>query len=571
MSQLTNSKLSQILREVAAAYQIKGLGNIFQIRAYENAATSVEHATQDVSDLWQEGKLDEIPGVGKSIQAYLEELFKTGKVKHFEEVLEGIPGSALEFLNIPGVGPKTAFKLATEGRASSISDLKSKISNGSLQKAGWTDKAVANLTRGIAQLESLSHRKLLPEAISTAEGLITSLKQVSSVLEAYPVGSVRRMVATVGDLDIVASTTDPSRVIGDFTKLTQVSEVISSGSDKASVILKNGLQVDLLVAKPEYFGSALQHFTGSKVHNIHLRKVAQAKGWSLSEHGLTSIKSGEVFEPKTEDEVYQKLGMSVPPPEIREDTGEIEDALKGNLPDLIKLSDIKGDLHSHTAYSDGQNSVADMADTAKSLGYSYLALTDHSYPNLKFNQRIKDIEEYNYSHASLRVIKGLEVNITTVATLQVPDSILAKHEFNTASIHSGFNQDISLLTDRVLMALRHPLISMISHPTGRLLGERPGYELDWEKVFNAALEFDKILEIDGFPNRSDLPDQLIREAVRRGIKMSIDTDAHQTEHLKLMSFGVALARRGWAGRELIVNTWPKDKLLTYLAKPRINL
>lgn len=571
MSQFSNPAVAELLRSVAAAYQIKGLGNVFQIRAYENAATGVEHATQEVQDLWQEGKLAEIPGVGKSLQAYLEELFKTGKVKHFEEVLQGIPASALEFLNIPSVGPKTAFKLATEGQATSISDLKSKISKGHLQKAGWSDNAVANLARGIAQLESLSKRMLLPEAISTAESLISSLKEVSSVLEAYPVGSVRRMVATVGDLDIVASTADPSQVIADFTKLPQVREVINSGTNKASVTLKNGLQVDLLTSSPDHFGSALQHFTGSKAHNIHLRKIAQAKGWSLSENGLTNIKSGEVFEPREEEEVYQKLGMSAPPPEIREDTGEIEAARESKLPELIKLSDIGGDLHSHTVYSDGQDSVAEMADLAKSLGYSYLALTDHSYPNLKFDQRIKDIEDYNYSNTSFRVIKGLEVNITTLATLQVPDSILAKHEFNTASIHSGFNQDTSVLTDRVIMALRHPLISMISHPTGRLLGERPGYDLDWEKVFNAALEFDKILEIDGFPNRSDLPDQLIREAVRRGIKMAIDTDAHQTNHLNLMNFGVALARRGWAGRELIVNTWPKDKLLTYLAKPRINL
>lgn len=571
MSRFTNSAVAEILRNVAAAYQIKGLGNVFQIRAYENAATAVEHATQEVQDLWQEGKLSEIPGVGKSLQAYLEELFMTGKVKHFEVVLNEIPEATLSFLNIPGIGPKTAFKLATVGQATSISDLKSKISKGFLQKAGWSAKAVGNLTRGISQLESLSKRILLSEAINTAEVLITSLKKDSSVLEAYPVGSVRRMVATVGDLDIVVSTTDPTRVIAEFTKLPQVGEIISSGNHKASVALKNGLQVDLLTSSPDHFGSALQHFTGSKAHNIRLRKIAQDKGWSLSENGLTNIKSGQVFEPKTEEEIYQILRMLTPPPEIREDTGEIEAALGSNLPDLVELSDIKGDLHSHTSYSDGRDSVAEMAGLAKGLGYSYLALTDHSYPNLKFDQRVKDIEDYNYSQKDFRVIKGLEVNITTVAKLQVPDSILAKHEFNTASIHSGFNQDTSVLTDRIIMALKHPLISMISHPTGRLLGERPGYDLDWEKVFNAALEFDKILEIDGFPNRSDLPDQLIREAVRRGIKMSVDTDAHQSEHLKLMSFGVALARRGWAGCELIVNTWPKDKLLTYLAKPRINL
>lgn len=559
------------MRSVAAAYQIKGLGNVFQIRAYENAATGVEHATQEVQDLWQEGKLAEIPGVGKSLQAYLEELFKTGQVKHFEEVLKKIPSPALIFLKIPGVGPKTAYKLATEGEATSIADLKDKISSGDLKRSGWSEKALANLERGITQLEGLSKRLLLPEALVTVQSIIAALKNDPSVLEVSPVGSIRRMVATVGDLDVVASTTRPDRVIETLTKLPQVSKVITSGSGKASVLLKNGLQVDLLTTHPDRFGSALQHFTGSKAHNTHLRKISQEKGWSLSEHGLKNLKTGRLTQAKTEETVYQLLGLSIPPPEIREDMGEIEASLTGSLPDLVKLTDIRGDLHAHTFYSDGQDSVADMAGAAQSLGYSYLALTDHSYPNMRFDQRIKDIEEYNYSVNSIRVIKGLEVNITTEAKLQVPDRILAKHEFNTASIHSGFNQDLATLTTRVLIALKHPLISMLSHPTGRLLGERPGYDLDWEKVFNAAKKWDKILEIDGFPNRSDLPDQLIREAVRRGIKMAINTDAHRTTHLNLMNYGVALARRGWAEPDLIVNCWPKDKLLTYLVKPRINL
>lgn len=571
MSQWTNAKVAEILRSVAAAYQIKGLGNIFQIRAYENAAAGVEHATQEATDLWQEGKLAEIPGVGKSIQAYLDELFTVGRVKHFEEVLQGIPKAATTFLNIPGVGPKTAFKLATVGQATSLADLKSKLSSGELKKLGWSDLAITNLSRGIVQLESLSTRLLLPEAIATSSELIKSLQQVSSVLEAHPAGSVRRMVATVGDLDIVASAHSPRQVLTAFTKLPPVGEVISTGSDKASVTLKNGLQVDLLVTTPDYFGSALQHFTGSRAHNIHLRKLAQSKGWSLSEYGLTKTKSGVMVKFESEEDLYELLGLSFIPPEIREDTGEIEAALAHQLPDLVQLADMRGDLHSHTSYSDGQDSVVAMADQAQLLGYDYLALTDHSYPNLKYSQRLKDIEEYNYSNNTLRVIKGLEVNITTSAKLQVPDSILAQHEFNTASIHSGFNQDTLVLTERVVTALRHPLINMLSHPTGRLLGDRPGYDLDWEKVFSAAQEFDKILEIDGFPNRSDLPDQLIREAVRRNIKLAVDTDAHQAEHLQLMNFGVALARRGWARPELIVNTWPKDKLLTYLAKPRIKL
>lgn len=569
MSSFTNAQVAALLRSVGAAYQIKGIGNVFQVRAYENAASAIEHSTSEVSDLWQEGHLQDIPGVGPALNEYLNELFASGKVSHFEEVLRGIPDSALVFLNIPGVGPKTAFKLAQEGGATSIEDLKSKIASGALKEAGFSEKALTNLQRGLSQLQSLSTRLLLPQAIEIAEELIRGLKEDSSVLEAYPLGSVRRMVATVGDIDLAVSTKDAKKVIETFTHLPQVRDITDQGTEKASVVLKNGLQIDLLTSSPEHFGSALQHFTGSKAHNIHLREYARERGWSLSEHGLKNLKTRTVFEAKSEEEVYEKLGMQVPPPELREDTGEIELAITHQLPRLVTQPDLRGDMHTHTSYSDGQASVSEMAEVASELGYSYMASTDHSYPNLDFDKRLKDIDHYNYSHKKLRVIKGLEVNITTESKLQVPDKTLAKHEFNTASIHSGFTQSKEVLTERVLMALEHPLISMISHPTGRLLGERPGYELDWEKVFNATIQYDKILEIDGFPNRGDLPDQLIRQAVKRGIKLSIDTDAHQTAHLKLMNFGVALARRGWATPDLVVNTWSQDKLLKYLAQPRI--
>lgn len=567
----TNSQVAELLRAVAAAYQIKGVGNIFQIRAYENAATAIEHATQEVIDLWQEGKLGEIPGVGKGIASYLDELFKNGRVKHFEDVLKGLPETLPALLKIPGVGPKTAYKLAIEGKIDSLEHLKNKISSGQLLKAGFSEKALANIARGISQMEGLTKRLLLPDANRIAEELITGLKNDPSVLEAYPLGSVRRMVATVGDIDLGVSTREPEKAINSFANLPQVKELTDRGETKATAILKNGLQVDLLTGPPESFGSLLQHFTGSKQHNIHLRELANDLGWSVSEYGLKNTKSGKIIEAEHEEEVYRTLKMQVPPPEIREDTGEIELARKGRLPQFLEISDIKGDMHSHSLYSDGNNSVSDMADEAKKLGYSYLALTDHSYPNLDFQGRIKDIEEYNYSNKSIRVIKGLEVNITTESKLQVPDEVLSKHDFNTASIHSGFNQTTEQLTERVLMALNHPYINMISHPTGRLIGERTGYDLDWEKVFNAAKGSDKILEVDGFPNRSDLPDQLIREAVKRKIKLAVDTDSHHTNHLSLMGFAVALARRGWATPDLVVNSWSLGQLLEYLSKVRIKL
>jgi len=569
MPAFSNAKVAEILRGVGAAYQIKGLGNKFQIIAYENAATSIEHATESVYEFWKEKKLDEIPGVGSHLQTYLDELFQTGKVKHFAEVTKGIPEAAFTFLNIPGVGPKTAYKLAVEGQASSIADLKDRISSGKLQKAGFSTKAIDNITRGISQLQGLKKRLLLPDALNIANELISGLKKDPDVIKADPVGSIRRMNATVGDIDLVASTTDIQKTLDTFAKLPQVKEVLNRGDDRSSVILKNSLQIDLLVSPPKSYGSLLQHFTGGKAHNIHFRKLALERGLSVSEEGVKNIKTGKVNPCQTEEEVYKFLNMQTPPPEIREDTGEIEAALKHQLPRLIEQTDILGDLHTHTEYSDGLASVKEMTDAARELGYKYSASTDHSYPNLDYQKRLKEIEKYNYSHKDFRVIKGLEVNITSEGKLQAPDKVLEEHEFNIASIHSSFSQTEGELTDRVLYALKHPLINMIGHPTGRILNEREGYTLDWEKVFNAAQEYDKVLEIDGYPARSDLPDPLIREAVKRKIKLSIDTDAHRPEHLEFMNFAVALARRGWATPDLVINTWPIPKLLDYLKKPRM--
>lgn len=382
-------------------------------------------------------------------------------------------------------------------------------------------------------------------------------------------GSIRRMVTTIGDIDLAAATTDPAKTLDAFVNLPQVKSILSKGEDKSSVVLKNGLQIDLMVCKPESFGSLLQHFTGGKAHNIHFRKIALEKGFSVSEEGVKNLKTGKIVPCKTEEQVYEFLNMQTPPPEIREGTGEIEAALKHELPELVAVKDILGDLHSHTEYSDGMATLVEMMDQARSLGYKYSASTAHSYPNLDYQRRLNDIEKYNYSRKRFRVIKGLEVNITSGGELQVSDKILEQHEFNIASIHSSFSQSEEQLTDRILFALKHPLIAMIGHPTGRILNERHGYELDWEKVFNAAKEYDKVLEIDGYPDRSDLPDPLIREAVKRKIKLAIDTDAHKPKHFELMKYGVALARRGWTTPDLVVNTWSLERLLDYLKKIRI--
>jgi DNA polymerase (family 10) len=336
--------------------------------------------------------------------------------------------------------------------------------------------------------------------------------------------------------------------------------VVEKGEHSATVSLKNGLRVDLLVQPTENYGNLLQHFTGSKNHNIKLRSLARDKGYSLSEYGLKNLKNGKVLKFKTEEQVYQALEMQYPIPEVREDSGEIEAGLKHTLPKFIELKDIKGDLHTHSSWTDGKNTISEMAEAAIKLGRKYIALTDHSYPNLDYRKRLREIEQYNYSQEQIRVIKGLEVNINADATLQIPDEILKEHDFVLVSIHTSFRQDENTMTKRILKALENPHVDAFAHPTGRLLLEREGISADWGKIFKFAADNGKIIEINAFPNRSDLPDQLVREAKKYKVRFSIDTDSHHTDHLNLMEYGVAIARRGWVEPNEVINTLPYHEL-----------
>lgn len=560
----TNQEISDLLSSVAAAYTIKGM-NRFQIIAYENAASGIEHATADLRDLWQEGKLAEIPGVGSHIEEYLDELFSTGEVKHFDQVMKGIPKAVFPLLKIPGIGPKTALKLAEVG-VEGADDLKDKIESGFLIEKGFSEKNLANINRGLEEYMRRSDRLLLPIAAEIAANVQDYLEKSPVVDRIEPLGSLRRKLATIGDIDFAISSKNPQEALNYFTKFTGTRNIVESGAFSATINLKNGVNVDILVQPPERYGSLLQHFTGSKHHNIHLRKLALEKGYSISEQGVKEVKSGKLIEMKDEKGVYDLLKMQTPIPEIREDAGEIEAALAHQLPRFIEEGDLRGDLHTHTSWSDGQFSIKEMADAGKKLGHEYLAITDHSYPNLKFKDRIEAIEQYNYSRTNYRVIYGLEVNINADATLQVPDEILKMHQWNTASIHTAFRQSREEITSRLVKALEHPYIDALSHPTGRLLLEREGIDADWEKVFDTAVKVDKPLEINSFPNRLDLPDNLVREAVKRRVKFVINTDSHQMVHLGLLPFGVAVARRGWVEKELVLNTLPWSKFKDIIRK-----
>lgn len=561
----TNKEVADLLRNVSAAYQLKE-ANLFQIRAYESAADSIEHATSELKDLWEDGQLDQIPGIGTHIANYLDEYFTTGKVKHFATIFKEIPDDMFQFLKVPGVGPKTAVKLAQAGVVS-IEDLEQRIKSGWLVKKGFGEKSLDNILRGVEEFKRKSDRILLPVAGEIAKRVIEYLKQHKDVISADPLGSLRRRVATVGDIDISVASENPQGVVDYFKKFPEVRDVIEAGERTATIALRNGIHVDLMVQPPERYGSLLQHFTGSKLHNIHIRKIAKEKGLSLSEYGIKKIEEegrqfsqDTLFKCETEEEFYGKLGMEYIPPELREDQGEIEAATAHKLPKLIELKDIKGDLQSHSTWSDGHSPIAEMALAAAALGREYIALTDHSYPNTKFEARLKEIEQFNYSQNKIRVISGLEVNINADATLQVPDEILAKHGVILVSIHTSFRQESKEMTARIIKVLENPHVDILAHPTGRLLLEREDIEADWEQIFKVAARLSKFIEIDAYPNRLDLPDTLIREAKRFGVRFSLGTDAHQINQLGLMEYGVGTARRGWVESAEVINTLSYSKL-----------
>jgi DNA polymerase (family 10) len=518
-----------------------------------------------IRDLWEQGKLGEVPRLGEHLEKYLDEYFKSGKVEHFEEIFAKVPDDMFQFLKIPGVGPKTAYKLAEAGVVS-IDDLEKRIKSGWLVKKGFSEKTLQNILRGIGEFKRKSDRILLPDAAETAEKVINHLKKLPSVQRADPLGSLRRKVATVGDIDISVSSEKPKEVVDHFKKTPRIERVVEAGEKSATISLNNGMRVDLMVQPPGRYGALLQHFTGGKLHNVHLRSIAKEKGLSLSEYGVKKVDSkGRQFSDdmmmkvKTEEEFYKLLSMDYIPPELREDKGEIEAASDHKLPELIELQDIKGDLHTHSDWSDGQSPIKEMADYAKKLDREYIALTDHSYPNLKYGERLKEIEQYNYSSENIRVISGLEVNINADYSLQIPDRILERHEFILASIHTSFRQPTGEMTSRIIKALENPHVNALSHPTGGLLLEREGVDADWEKIFKVAAKLGKFIEINSYPNRLDLPDTLVYEARRFGVKFVINTDSHQTNHLDLMEYGVSVARRGWVETNDVINTLPYKK------------
>ena len=562
----SNKKIAKILNDVAAAYTISD-ENRFKIIAYQNAASSIEHATSEIKDLWEEGKLDTLPGLGENIRKHLNELFTTGKVKHFEAVTKDIPQIVFELLKLRGMGPKTAYKLATSLKLKSLKDLAQKAKSKKIRKIpGFGQKSEQEILESANKFKEPT-RYLLSESFPVAERILNSLKTLKEVEIAEPLGSLRRMNPTVGDIDIAVASKSPQAVIKHFAAFGEVSKVLEAGERKGSVILKNGMQIDLLINPPKSFGSLLQHFTGSKNHNIKLREFAIKNKTSVSDYGIRY--KGRLHEFKTEEEFYNFLGMDWIVPEMREDTGEIEAALKHKLPKVVELGDIKGDIHLHSNYPIepshdlGKDSFEDIINKAKSLEYEYVGLSDHSpgysthskYQIIKLiEKRSKKIEQLKSSIKNIGILNLLEIDILTNGQLSVPKEGLKLLNGAIAGIHSSHSQGKSAITQRLLVAIRSPYVQVISHPTGRLLNARESYEADWPLIFRECRKTRTMLEINAHPNRMDLTDTLARAALEYGVKFIINTDSHDITQMDNMRFGVAGARRGWAQKGDIANT-----------------
>lgn len=574
-----NQEIARVFRWLAAAFEVKG-DDFFRARAYQNAAESVDHTSASLRDLWQEEKLDTVAGLGPNLIEHLNEWFKTGKVKHFDSVMKKLPAGMFPLLNLPDVGPKTAYRLAKELRLDSektaVKELAEAIDAGKLDDLeGIGKKTIAQLraAAGAARRpREQKHRLLLPQAESIAEEVITYLRDCPEVVTAEALGSLRRRSATVGDVDIAVQTEKPETVFVFLKKFPKLKKLAASGENTGVLIHESGYQIDVKTHSKAGWANLLQHYTGSKNHNIHLRTLAKEKGQSISEYRVKTKSGDKRF--ATEQELYHFLGMEYIPPELREDAGEIEAAMKKQLPHLVEPSDIQGDFHVHTnldwwptSHDMSVSSFDEIFAVASELGYSTLGFSDHQPKSSDLSardrlsavkRRNEEIEKaakkWNDHHSpKLHVLKGMEVDIRPDGTSALEDESLQQLDYVIASVHSQFTQSVDEATKRVLKALSNPKVKIWGHPTGRMINKRQGLEFDWPQIFAFCAKEKKLIEINAYPERLDLPDALVRSAIAAGCRLIINTDAHAAEHLKLMKYGVWTARRGWAERKDIAN------------------
>jgi len=556
---MKNKELAALFSRIADALEIKGeLG--FKVLAYRRAARILEDLSEDIETVSHEKKLEEIPGIGSGIAAKIQEYLQTGQMKKYQEALSGIPESLFELLEIQNIGAKTIHLAHRELGVKNLEDLKRVIADGRLASLyGLGEKRVENIKKGIENYERAHERISLYEALTLAEEVIAYLREVPGLGRLSPAGSLRRMKETVGDIDILASGGDGASIIRYFTRFPKVSRVLAEGVTKGSVMISTATgerQVDLRIVDESAYGAALQYFTGSKAHNIKLRGMAKNKGLKISEYGV--FRGEKKIAGHDEDAVYAALGLACIPPELREDRGEIELALKGKLPSVVDYTDIKGDLHVHSDWSDGHVPLRELADLARREEYSYIAICDHSQSAKyargltpeRLRQQMKEIEALNRRLGGFQLLSGAEVDILADGRLDFPDVLLEKLDVVVASIHSGFKKNVTV---RILKALENPHVDIIGHPSGRLISGREGYDVNLDDVLEGARRTGKALELNSFYDRLDLNEFYLKKAKDLGIKIALGTDTHSAAGLQMMRFGVGIARRAWLEKADILN------------------
>ncbi len=571
---MKNSGIAQILYEMADMLEIKGVD--WKPVAYRRAARNIESLSEDIEKIYKEGgqkALMEIPGVGEGIAKKIAEYLEKGKVTGYEKLKREIPKGVEEMMNIGGLGPKKAYRLYRELKIDSLESLELAARAGKIRNlSGFGQRTEEDILKGLELVRKSGQRMLLGKALPLAREIAEKMKKIGGAERVDIAGSLARRKETIGDIDILVISGMPEKIIDYFTRMENVADVLAKGGTKASVVLKEGINCDLRVLKKKSYGSALNYFIGSKEHNIRLRNMAIKKGMKLSEYGLFS-KAGRYLAGRTEQDIYRKLGMQYIPPEIRENMGEIEAAQKNMLPDLIQYNSVKGDLHTHTNWTDGQNSAEEMAKRAAGTGYKYLAITDHSKSTYVARgldekgllKRIAEIDSVQKKF-KIRLFKGAEIDILSNGNLDYSNEILKKLDIRLASIHSRFKAPKEEMTKRILRALENPYVNIFCHPTGRLINRREPYEAYFEKIFQAAKDGGVALEINSSPLRLDLNDVHIRQALDIGCKFAINTDSHSVDQLRYMEFGIAQARRGWLTERDVINAWPLKKLERFLVK-----
>ena len=566
-----NAKVASILEEVADLLELKE-DTFFKVRAYRRAAKEIAALTEDIKDIYIRGHLDKVPGVGKAIHDKVAEILRTGQLQYLNDLRNEFPAGLLQVMQVPDIGPKTAARLYKELRITNLQDLKAAAEQHRIRMLkGFGERTEENILKGIRYLESRQGRMLLGYAFPRGKALEDHMRQRGFALVSLG-GSLRRMKETIGDIDILVGSSEGERAMDAFVSHPNVAEVLLRGETKTSIRLQDGVQVDMRVVAPSSFGAALQYFTGSKEHNVNMRSLANELGLKVNEYGVFRLADGARVAGETEEEVYAALGMQWMPPEMRENRGEVELARKGQVPEVVGLSDIRGDLHIHSEASDGVDGVGALAAAAEARGYEYMAITDHSQSLTVGNglsvermlENIGHIRTVQEEHPGVHLLAGAEVEIDAKGGLDYPQGLLEELDVVVAAVHSHFKMTPEEMTERLLSALSNECVDVLAHPTGRIIGEREGYDFDMERVMRAAKDNGVALEVNSFPERLDLNDVQCAIARERGVTVCINTDAHNVRQLDNMVYGVATARRGWVPPEMVLNALPwtalKDRL-----------